>query len=575
MARVANRVGSIFLTTLLAGTAAAEMPAALDRVPADAAVIAAVKNLKDFKDSMMTLAEILPDLEANMMMADMMLGIPGLNPEGSVALALMSTDEGLDFDEDGPIIMIVPITDYKTLITGLGAEPTGGIDEISMQGTTLFSKDLGGGFAAISPINELLASFDGAGGNLAAHNARIGKTGQRIGDDSDAFIIADIEALRPMIEGGLEQYAQMAMAMTGGAQAEQMKGQIEMTQVMAAAFVRDAQVAMFGLSIGDAGVGIDIGAQFKDGSELSGYFQADGNAAALLKRLPSEKYLFAIAADTSAESTGKLLAKLNELSMKYSPEAAKMDGLDPALFFEKADGIAMVFGQPVSLMGSMFSKIAIYAAAKDPQVLTDGCSEMIASLNGQSMQGMTFNTSYQKDATEINGTSIDSWTFSFKADPDVPGALNLQPAIMMAFGPTMGPSGFIARAGDGVVITLSQDATLMTKALDAAKNGNGLGADAGMSNVAEHLPANSSSVMFISVGNIIDTVASVKAMMGAPLQIEVPDDLQPIGIGSTTSDGGVRSRLFVPTDVLETLAQFKQVGGDPEADADGGKKLRY
>ena len=576
MARVANRVGGICLMTLLAGTAAAEMPAALDRVPADAAVIASVKNLKNFKDSITTLGEIIPDLGDNMGMADLMLGLPGLNAEGSVAMAMMSVDEGLDFDDDGPMIMIVPVTDYSTLVTGLGGQPSGGIDEFNMHGTVLFSKDIGGGFAAISPMNELLSGFDGKAGQLEAHSARVGKTGQRIGDDSDAFIIFDIEALRPMIEGQLEEMGQkveMLAAMAGGAQAEQMQGNIEIAEVMGAAFLRDAQVAMIGLSVGDPGIGIDIGAQFKDGSELSGYFQANGNAPSLLKRLPSEKYLFAFAVDTSAESTGKLLAKLNELALEHTPDAAKMGGANPNWLFDHSDGMAMVFGQPASLMGGMLTKTAVFAATNNPQGLVDAHKELSAQLNGQSTQGMTFNTSYQENATEINGTTVDSWTISFKADPNVPGAMQQQQAMMMAFGPTMGPSGFTAPAESGVIFTFSQDATLMTNALSAAKAGDGLGNDAGIASVAEYLPDNASAVVFIGVANIIDVVGNFAAMMGQPLQIDVPDDLKPIGIGNTTSDGGIRTRMFIPTDVISAFAQLQKMGQG--GGGDGGEKPRF
>ena len=94
---------------------------------------------------------------------------------------------------------------------------------------------------------------------------------------------------------------------------------------------------------------------------------------------------------------------------------------------------------------------------------------------------MTFSTSYQAGAAEINGTTVDSWAMQMKADPTVPGAMQQQQASDDDLRPADGPER-VRRPGrqDGVIYTMSQDTPLMTKALEAAAQGNGVGADAGI-----------------------------------------------------------------------------------------------
>ncbi len=84
-----------------------------------------------------------------------------------------------DDDEDGeepPTVAIIPTTDYAALLSNFNAKPgeKGKVDALSIQGKDVFCKDIGGGFAAIGPVKELVEGFSGAEGNKAAFESLVG-----------------------------------------------------------------------------------------------------------------------------------------------------------------------------------------------------------------------------------------------------------------------------------------------------------------------------------------------------------------------------------------------------------------
>src|SRR5262249_46479515 len=135
-------------------------------------------------------------------MTKKLLAADGLDKHGSLAVAVVPDKDGkVDFDQkEGPVVIVVPVKDYAAFAKGLGATEAAGIASIKVDEHPAFTKDLGGGFAAMSPHKDLLESFDGKPGNNAKHKTSLGKSGQQIADLSDLMFVISVEGMKPQLE---------------------------------------------------------------------------------------------------------------------------------------------------------------------------------------------------------------------------------------------------------------------------------------------------------------------------------------------------------------------------------------
>ncbi len=86
---------------------------------------------------------------------------------------------------------------------------------------------------------------------------------------------------------------------------------------------------------------------------------------------------------------------------------------------------------------------------------------------------------------EVAGVKVDSFEARMAPDPTSPLAGPMGP---MLWGPSGGPSGYIAKVDGGVLMTLSKNSTLMGSALASAKGEKSLGQEKVLSQVSGMLP---------------------------------------------------------------------------------------
>src|SRR5262249_46956773 len=102
------------------------------------------------------------------------------------------------------------------------------------------------------------------------------------------------------------------------------------------------------------------------------------------------------------------------------------------------------------------------------------------------------------------------------------------------------------------------------QALDAAGGGDkGLSQDKGVRTITENLPGDRVAEAYIGVKSILETAT---AFMGL-FNFKVPEDLAPVGLALTTTGGGARATVFMPQQVMETLARLNKAAngeGDDE-----------
>lgn len=559
-ARVAGVVGM-----LLACGAAQAGPPVLDRVPENAGMVFAVQSLGRFQAAKKMLADTLqePMTEGPLGVLDNVMAMKGLNAEGSAAVAFLPGPDGkIDFDAaQAPAVFIVPVSDYKAFVAGMGGQPAG-VTEFTIDqegGVKGFAKDLGGGYAALAETRALVEGFKGDGGHAAANDKMLGATGQAVADSADLMFICNLPVLEPNLRQGLESM-QEEMKNVAAASPQEMGSAIAMLDGISTGILRDGQSAVIGMAAKESGFHVDFAAQFKEGSPTAGYFAAKGAATGLLSRLPNKPYLVAMAIDTSAPTIKKFFKAASEFAIAAQGAEANPGMMGSMLkSIDSMDGMSFEWGSVPSLMGSgFFTNTLAYIKTSKAADYTAAMQQAFTDLNGKTVQGFEYQTAYTKEAKDVAGVKVDEWSMRMIGDPNDPNAQQMQMVTMALFGPQGGPGGFIAPAEGGVVATYSKNSAMMEEGLKAAKGGEGLGADPGIKMVGAMLPADRTLEAYVGVKHILDMVSGIGI-----IQVQVPEDLAPIGISGSLNQGGARFAWFVPRQVVETL---RQLGGPPGGD---------
>lgn len=562
---LSRALAAVVVAGLPLGVAAADVPEALDRVPADTPVVISIGNVNAFFDQADAIAGVLeqPEAQGGIMMARSMLSMPGINADGSAAIAILSV-ENIE-NEEPPMVILVPVTDYNAVVTGLGGSGEG-LEALDLEGETVFVKNAGEGFAAISPQEDTLSGFAAEGGNGDDHEDRIGETGSRMSEENAVLVIANMEHLKePMLEGWAEgaQNMQQMMAM-GGAPADQTQAQVEMIDGFVRGFAEQADRGLMGVAGGDYGFSVEFGVNFKEGTEFANTFAGGGNASELMGKLPGGDYLFAYAMDFSSEGLKAAMTKLAAMN----EQAGQIPGLSPAGFIENASGMAQVMGvSPGGLMGGgLLTATTAVIQTDDADALIGQFSEQMKAANDQVVNGISMTTNFNDAGEDVAGTTAHRWSMQMLPDMSQPGAMQMQMMMPMLFGPTGGPNGYIAKAdANDVVVTYSTKGDMLEKAVQSATNGGALAQDQLLKQQADRLHSDPIMLAYVDGGAIMNMVLPTIAMFAGPVNLEVPESVTPLAMSIASGGGGMSFRTVVPQDLItlgkDTGAAFGAMGG--------------
>lgn len=560
MIQMKTRILGLVMAAGLVTTPALATPPALDRVSDDTPVIIGIKNLTELSGDlqMWAKAALPPEASMQIAMADQMLALPGLNPEGSAAIVL-SFPDGVGESEPVPTL-VLPVADYGSFVEAMQGNPGDGITALNMMGETMYSKDLGDGFMALSPEMDSVEGFSGKAGQTRAHTARMGARGTEAADGADLFLIVDVEAMRPILENGLDEMKsnmEMAAMMGGDAAA----AQIETMTSVADAVVADARTVVVGLGLDDAGVWLDFAGQFAEGSDTGKTFAEAGNSMPLLGAVPNMNYVMAFAFDLSNPGMQDLVANAAAMNkgMGFS--------MNPAEMMKHAKGQAMVMGTTPGLFaGGLFSNTVQYTASDDPEALFDAMRTSMQEMNGRSQEGMIFNTTFEENTGEAGGRALSSWGLAMEADPNHENAMATSMALSqmtMLFGGQAGPSGYVTTTDKGMFSTFSKNSKLMEKVLSGEDS---MADNSMLKHAAAHLPNGRTAEFYLNIKGVLDMVGPMMAMVAPGTDLgDLPDEMNPIAVGVSTGGNGMHARVFLPGDVLEFAgALAQQFGGDGE-----------
>jgi hypothetical protein len=584
------------LVALAAVTARAGIPDVLDRVPAETPVVIAVGNLEGTMKRLDAMSKSLgkagENMAAGLWQMNSMISMPGVNKAGSMALAMslpesakgknnaddMDGDDAATGGDEPPGVAIVPVSDYALFVKTFKGDGAATMTQAEFDGRETWIRNLGNGYAVLGNKKDLVEKFDGKAGRNGEHVARMGKVGGKIADATDILILANMAKLEPAMKEAQRQMktnpAVAMAAMQGGGQA------IDALQGAMEAFARDAQTGIVGVGLGEKGITIDFGAQFKDGTGGAKMFQGGGSSGALMAKLPSGDFLFAGAADLSSPQVKAFIREMASKGEGNADPTSMMANL--ARSIDTLDGQAILMGA-TDLGNGLMAKTVMYSKTKDPQAFLAASKEANAKLNGVEANGIKFQTSYQSGAREIAGVKVDKWSNKMETDPNSPMAMQVEMMKGFMYGSEGKLSGYAAATEGGVITTMSENSELLKAAIEASKGGKSLAGDPVFSSSQSMLLADRVVEGYIGTKALMETVGGFMAMYGGP-ELPAPDKVSPIALGMVSDGGGMGIRLAFPMDVIQTIANTaeKMQGAmddmgepepQPEKKKDGGRRF--
>jgi hypothetical protein len=541
--------------TLLAGTALADLPPALDRTPSGAAVTIAVRDISKTRSNVERMLRQFDENAAEQMAElDAMTEAEGFNKSGSMSFVMLGDPSSETFAADS-LVLILPISDWGKFAAGMGGEAGKKTTELPNLNPGVVGMDLGGGYAALG-MGDALESFKNVTGQIKDHKAQLGATGAAVAESADVVAFINVQKFSLQIDAMVEQAkSQMEMyaGMAAGGNPEAEKGIQDLMQGFGE-FARDAQSFAIALSAKDGNTAMDMAVHFKEGSLSQKRFTHTGGlsgASSIVGSMPKMPFLTAFAMDMSHPFIKSTVARMNELS-KAGGNAAGVGGMWTGSM-EKVDAVGFMLGSnPALLSTGLFAKALTFQQTKDPAGLLNDQRAAIGKMS-MNQDGIKVDAKLTPDAVEIAGQKVDKLKTTIEIDPDSPAA-QAQQFLTLFTGTSGEMGGMMTATKTGVLATMSANTDLMTKAIQAQKGEGSLATDAEFKAVASSLPDNRAFEGYLGVKGLSDTIAGVLQLFGQPMPVEIKDELPPIGLGVTAGTGGLRARLVIPDKVVATFA---------------------
>lgn len=544
-------------------------PTALNHVPPDTAIYIAVPSvgglLRDLSGLHRALAPKLPPEAAQigmgLFLAQSVAMQPGVESDGSAAIILELPEGGFEGGEP-QFTVILPIADLQAFaagpfMAGQGAAIVDGVLTAGMPGgPSFFIRQIGSHAVMSNEIDKVKAFAPGA--HLARHEAALGASGLSTMEGRDLVMVADIAALKPMLDEMLLQAEMQVnfLAMMGGG--EQVTQGFASFKKAVGALQRDGSVWISGLDIAADGVSIDMGASFRAETESAAMFNAAGDSGALLGVLPETKFLLAYAFDASNPAVRTVVDK----AMGMLAPGAGDDQFGIRALMDKATGLSGVVGaSPIAFGGSgLLARQINYARTDDAPATVAAIESMIKGMNDRSATGSTFATTYDKAAAEIAGVKVDTFSVKTRSDPAAAtgGMMMMDPAMISSimYGMSGGPEGFIAPGNSGVYITSSKNSELLAGAFETGKGGASLARNDMLKRVADKLQPNRIAEGYLAADQVYNAVAPIAQMLGMLDEFEPMPAMPPMGMSLRADQGGLFARVHMPSDLLAQIADL-------------------
>tara|TARA_R110000868_G_scaffold226872_1_gene479775 strand:- start:305009 stop:306802 length:1794 start_codon:yes stop_codon:yes gene_type:complete len=574
--------GSLAVLSLpaLAGT-----PQSLTMVPKDSELVVVIPDLGELLGDMDRVNAMMgamgqPEL---MMMTSMVRGMPGINLGGSAAIVL---DIDGEFSGDMDAVVLLPISSFDDLTQGRAA--VNGLVEMPMGDQPIYYRDIGGGFAAMSNDTDVLTGFRPASNTAEQAQQMLGTAGSRVADSNDLMVYLNLEAVRPMLDESIvemEKQGEMVEMMAGPQAAQGFDTMLNAYKTA----IKDGHAVVTGVNFDpQKGFAMDFGLQFAEGSSSASYFNNEGHADSYFDKVPQMDFFYAQAFDMGGEGIQKLFDGYFKMIGDIDAEGI-MGGFDLPNMMKQFKGGAMVVGSSdIMGMTGLLANSVMYTEGADAEDAIKSMQKMygsLAQIEGADQAGVSIAASFADEPIDVNGIQAYTHSMSFNIDPNAMGGAGggfgaPDPAMIMQiiYGPSRGPSGYAAKAGNGMVYTFSQNADLLTKSVAAANGENTMMKNAGIAAASSMLPDNRVMEAYLGAGQMLNTAGPMLMMFGLIPEFEPTEGLTPLAFGATADGGGMMIRTVMPLDTLSAIMKMVPAdamdmfggGGDDDWDEEEG-----
>ena len=603
----------VIATTLMLLAAPAAQAQVLQQVPSDALFVVKFNKLKATSDKIAALATKLGLVEMKSEFADPLGSMKkemkitqGLNDAGDAAVVV------LQGKKDEEIIVLLPVTDYAAFSKNFADAKTEGAITTFKSGFAPGDSYMTqwGNFAAIASSKEALAKKpDGlvpAGLSakeldskdvVAYANMKVARVKilPEIAKHRAKFI-ADFEknfqrgmnprtppaaARRPGAprSGAAAAGPATQPAAVANAQAQKfapiIRSMLNRGIDIAEQLVRDSDAAAYGISISDAGIGttalVDFSPQSTTGQRVAQIKQSDES---LLKGLPATSYIFygGLVSDPKVAQT-----VITELAAPIETEASTL-GADGQPIKQYIDSLKTMWG---SMTGQTFGWVVPKGALGQEAIfqlvsVTRGDAKKIMAAQQQlftsqqafmemfqppQMRGMV-KTDYKPAAKTIEGVALDQFTSQITPPAgarQTPQAMQMQQAMMWMWGPN-GMNGLAGALGEDKIVGAfaATDATLTQLIQSAKADQDNLSNSTGLKEVTAKLPQKRAVAGYFAADQLATTVANYAKMFGMPVNLQLPQNLPPIGFTIGAEGSTFRTDSYIPAQLVQSITAAVQ-----------------
>ncbi len=573
MKPVSRRLFASALAVLLV-TVSTVRAQVMDQVPSDALVVLKFKSIgatsaklgKFMQD--LGVASMKPGLEDPLGYLQTQGNIKeGLNKDGD--LAVIYRDPSVSgAAEDKSMLILIPVTNYNAFIANFaGAKNDGDVTEVTLPKSnepSFMAK--WGDFAALAPGKEALTK------PASMMKVTAAVTNKEL-SSKDVVLLANVPAMKTKFLPKLKENREKIMTeaeqnITAKAEtakfAPVLKAVIGKSLDMAESFLNDTSAVCYSWNFGTEGINISLLSEFMPDTymaKLAGDTKSTGDT--LLKGLPTEKYLFfgGTSADPKVTTkvfddlTGSVVKEVAAMGPDYKPVLDYIDSFKAFAAANSGQNVGMI--APSGAIGQDAVIQFISLVKGDAKALRDAQAKMMKSqeesMKALGLPGDAMKTTLTPAAKTVEGVSFDSVTMVVNPDANSPAAQQQAQMMQMLYG-AGGMNTLVGDSGTGLLVASGVSDTVLSATVVAAKSGAAPLADiAGVKSVAANLPKSRIAEFYVPVDQIVTTGLGYAKQFGAPVNMQLPPDLPPIGFAVSTEATTFRMDTYVPSSLVQSL----------------------
>lgn len=573
--RIRRAAGMLMLASMaVASSAWAQV---LKQVPDTAVVVIKVKDVADASKKIGKFMEDIGVAALQPQAADPLGNIKqmsnvsqGLNENGEFAWVYVDPSVS-GVREEESMMAYIPVSDYDAFLKNFTDVKTEGqISTANIEGDDAYIVHWGE-YAVMSPVKALVATAPTAAIKIT------GLTAKEM-DESDISVFANTPRLAAMSVPELDN-AEAALIrelqQNGGNDPELAKFQpviavaVHQFIGLSKGFLNDGEGATLGLHIGAEGLKFTQVTQFANGSESAKVLGGLNNVqTSMLQGLPEASYLMYGGLSVNSASVTTSIHTLvdpivTELKKIDDPKVkAGLTYLDAAMAVtsnSSGETFGMLAPTAPLMQGPLIQVVAIVNG--DAKKLSEAQVKM-AKAQGEFMDMIgeitknPMKMSFTEGAKTVAGVSFNEVKSEFDpaAAQQSRDVAEFQSMMSMMYGPA-GAANYTGVVNDSSLLTVAglSDEDI-AKAIGSIKaNSDTVIAATPVQAVAAQLPKSRAGVFYIALDNIINTTSNYMAQSGMPFKMQLPPDLQPVGMSLASEGSAMRVDVYVPTETVQSI----------------------